>query len=90
MGTVDLHISLPEELKAFVDARVAAGGYDSASAYLGELLRRDEEQAAEERFAALIQEGLDSPRSTRTWEEMREDWTARIAAARSVKSLPAQ
>ena len=81
MGTVDLHISLPEELKAFVDARVAAGGYDSASAYLRELLRRDEERAAEERFAALIQEGLDSPPSTRTWEEHRAELQARIDAA---------
>lgn len=85
-----MHISLPQELKAFVDARVEAGDYDSASAYLSALLRRDEERAAEERFAALIQEGLDSPPSTRTWEEMRDDWTARIVAARSTENLPAR
>lgn len=75
-----MRISLPEELKAFVDARVEAGDYDSASAYLSELLRRDEERAAEERFAALIQEGLDSPPSTRTWEEHRAELQARIDA----------
>lgn len=85
-----MNISLPEELKSFVDAHAEVDGYDSVSACLSELLQRDETRAAEARFAALIQEGLDSPCTTRTWAEMRDDWTARIAAASSAKNMPAQ
>lgn len=83
-------ITLPQELEAFVKARVTGRGFASASEYVSELVRRDEERARQERFEALIQHGLDSPCSTRTWEELSDDWTARIAAAHSAKSLSAQ
>lgn len=81
-----MNISLTDELKAFVDARVKARGYSSTSEYMRELVRRDEERAAEERFVALIQEGLDSPIDPRSWEEHRAELQARIAAARQAKS----
>jgi putative addiction module CopG family antidote len=61
MSTVTMNISLTDDLKAFVDARIKARGYSSASEYVRDLVRRDEERAAEERFVALIHEGLDSP-----------------------------
>ena len=81
-----MNISLTDELKAFVDARVKARGYSSTSEYMRELVRRDEERAAEERFVALIQEGIDSGPSSRTWEE--HELNARIAAARAAESHP--
>ncbi|TAL72601.1 MAG: type II toxin-antitoxin system ParD family antitoxin [Burkholderiaceae bacterium] len=56
-----MNISLTEDLKSFVDARVKARGYSTTSEYMRELVRRDEEQAKVERLRALIQEGLDSP-----------------------------
>ena len=61
MTTVTMNISLTDDLKAFVDSRIKARGYSSTSEYVRELVRRDEELAKEERFRALIQEGLDSP-----------------------------
>lgn len=85
-----MNISLTDELKAFVDARVQARGYSSTSEYMRDLVRRDEERAAEERFVALIQEGIDSGPATRTWEEQRDAWTARIAAARAAKDTAPQ
>lgn len=85
MTTVTMNISLTEELKAFVDARVKARGYSSTSEYMRELVRRDEERAAEERFAALIQEGIDSGIDPRPWSELRDGWTARIEAARAAE-----
>jgi len=90
MSTVTMNISLTDELKAFVDARVQSRGYSSTSEYMRDLVRRDEERAAEERFVALIQEGIDSGPATRTWEEQRADWTARIEAARAAKGAAAQ
>ena len=52
-----MNISLPETLKAFVDAQVATRGYASASEYLRELIRHEQERL---RFRDLIAEGLDS------------------------------
>lgn len=83
-----MNISLTDELKAFVDARVQSRGYSSTSEYMRDLVRRDEERAAEERFVALIQEGLSSP-AGRPWEEHRTELRARIAAARAAESKPA-
>lgn len=84
-----MNISLTDELKAFVDARVQARGYSSTSEYMRDLVRRDEERAAEERFVALIQEGIKSPIDPRPWEEHRAELRARIAAARASKGKPA-
>ena len=81
-----MNISLTDDLKAFVDGRIKARGYSSASEYMRDLVRRDEERASEERFKALIQEGLDSGPDPRSWDELREEWTGRIEAARSAKT----
>jgi len=88
MSTVTMNISLTEDLKAFVDARIKARGYSSASEYVRDLLRRDEERAAEERFVALIHEGLDSPIG-RPWPEHRAELRARLDAARAAEPKPA-
>lgn len=88
MSTVTMNISLSDELKAFVDARVQARGYSSTSEYMRDLVRRDEERASEERFRALIQEGIDSGPG-RPWEEHRAELRARIEAARVAESKPA-
>ena len=85
-----MNISLTEDLKAFVDARIKARGYSSASEYVRDLVRRDEERAAEERFKALIQEGLDSPIDPRSWEEHRAELQARIDTARAQEKLRSQ
>lgn len=81
-----MNISLTDDLKAFVDARIQARGFSSASEYMRDLVRRDEERASEERFKALIQEGLDSGPDPRSWKDLREEWTGRIEAARSAKT----
>lgn len=88
MTTVTMNISLTEDLKSFVDGRIKARGYSSTSEYMRDLVRRDEERAGEERFKALIQAGLDSGPDPRSWDELREQWTGRIDAARGAKSAP--
>lgn len=55
-----LHLSLPSTLKGFVEGQVAAGRYDSASDYIGDLIRADEARKAGERLDALLLEGLAS------------------------------
>lgn len=39
-----MNISLPDSLKAFVDERVANGGYGTSSEYLRVLIRRDQDR----------------------------------------------
>lgn len=55
-----MNISLPDPLKRFVDAQIAAGRYSSVSEYIRELIRKDEERKAQERLEGLLLEGLDS------------------------------
>ena len=50
-----LNISMPDEMRAFIEARVSTGEYQSASDYLRDLIRHDREQTER-----LLVEGLES------------------------------
>ncbi len=52
-----MNVSLPEELKDFVDGRVGQSGYGSTSEYVRDLIRRDRERL---HLRQLIVEGLES------------------------------
>lgn len=39
-----MNISLPDQLKRFVDERVSTSGYGTSSEYLRELIRRDQDR----------------------------------------------
>jgi antitoxin ParD1/3/4 len=59
-----LNVSLPPQLKDWVDSRVAEGRYSSASDYVRDLVRRDQDAAKDEEtewLRGLIEEGLASP-----------------------------
>jgi len=75
MTTVTMNISLTDDLKAFVDSRIKTRGYSSTSEYMRDLVRRDEERAKEERFKALIEEGLQSD-SAGDWNDLRTAFLA--------------
>ena len=53
-----MNVSLPAELKAFVDAQTATGGYGSTSEFVRDLIRREQEHEA---LRALLLEGAASP-----------------------------
>ncbi|MCP3935915.1 MAG: type II toxin-antitoxin system ParD family antitoxin [Actinomycetia bacterium] len=53
-----MNVSLPEELKSFVDAEVDAGNYGSTSEYVRDLIRRDHDRG---RLRAALLEGARSP-----------------------------
>jgi antitoxin ParD1/3/4 len=72
-----MNISLDEGLKTFVDAQVTARGYGSASEYVRDLIRRDEDV---QKFRALIQEGLESGPGPVADAAFFEDLRARIRA----------
>jgi len=55
-----MNISLPAQLKTFVDEQVAGRGYGSCSAYIRELIRDDRDRA---HLRSLLLEGAESPPS---------------------------
>lgn len=72
-----MSISIPDALKDWVKARVAQGRYRDTSEYLGDLVRRDQEaEQARRKLQAAIDEGLASPETDATIEDI-------IAAGRS-------
>jgi antitoxin ParD1/3/4 len=90
MTTVTMNISLTEDLKSFVDARIKARGYSSASEYMRDLVRRDQERLVEERFKASIGEGAASGHAG-DWSDLREQFLADSnAKASSSASSPKQ
>jgi antitoxin ParD1/3/4 len=53
-----MNISLPENLKAFVDEQVGLRGYGTSSEYLRELIRRDQDRV---HLRGLLLAGASSP-----------------------------
>ncbi len=66
-----MNISIPDQLKAFVEHQVGSGRYSTASEYVRELIRDDEKRASQEKLAALLLEGIQSGQPS---ELTREDW----------------
>ena len=50
-----MNISLPDELKEFVDHRIESEGYGSSSEYMRELIRRDRDRV---QFRQYLIEGI--------------------------------
>jgi len=59
-----MNVSLPEELKSYVDERVSQSGYSTHSEYIRELIRQDQRQEAARKLAGMIAEGLNSRPTT--------------------------
>ena len=79
-----MNISLPDQLKEFVDTQVGSGRYSSVSEYVRELIRNDEKRKAQDRLEALLLEGLQSGEAT---EMTPQDWTdIRTAAIRQFEA----
>jgi antitoxin ParD1/3/4 len=66
-----MNISLPDQLKEFVDNQVGSGRYSSVSEYVRDLIRDDEKRKAQEKLEALLMEGILSGEPT---EMTRQDW----------------
>jgi antitoxin ParD1/3/4 len=84
-----MNISLPDQLKEFVDHQVGSGRYSTVSEYVRDLIRDDEKRAAQERkLEALLLEGIRSGEAT---EMTRQDWDdIRDQALRQLESRKAR
>ena len=56
-----MNVSLPDPMKHWVEAQARSGRYSNASDYVRDLIRRDQERAAQHaQLQAAITEGLES------------------------------
>jgi antitoxin ParD1/3/4 len=72
-----MNISLPDEMRAFVEAQMAEDGYASASEYLRALIRdaqkRRARQALEAKFREALESGPAAPMTHEDWVALREE-----------------
>jgi antitoxin ParD1/3/4 len=66
-----MNISVPDEMKAFVEAQMAQEGYASASEYLRALIRDAQKRQAKRELEAKFREALESGPAT---PMTRDDW----------------
>ena len=78
-----MNVSLPDQMKAWVEEQARGGRYGNASDYVRDLIRRDERrQRALAEMRAFVQEGIDSgPAEPFDMEE----FLSRKRAARAAK-----
>jgi antitoxin ParD1/3/4 len=85
-----MNISLPDQLKDFVDQQVSSGGYSSVSEYVRALIRYDERRKAQEKLEALLTEGIQSGKPTgmtrQDWDDVRREAVKQFEARRSRKT----
>jgi antitoxin ParD1/3/4 len=76
-----MNISLPDQMKAWVEAQSEGGRYANSSDYVRDLIRADQVRAEKiAHMQRLIDEARASGISPRTIEDIRAEAKARIAA----------
>ena len=89
MSMTSMNVSLPEELKEYVEARTK-NGYSTPSEYVRELIRTDQKRQAKEKLDSLLLEGLNSgdpiPVDTAFWNDLRQEALAKLKARKTAAS----
>lgn len=64
-----VNISLPDQMKQYIEDRINEGGYSTTSEYFRDLVREDQKRRNEERLETMLLRGLESPTSEWTKED---------------------
>jgi antitoxin ParD1/3/4 len=66
-----LNISLPDAMKAWIEAQTKGGQYNNASEYVRDLIRRDQKDREQlERLQAAVDDGRRSGASDKTLDDI--------------------
>jgi antitoxin ParD1/3/4 len=77
-----MNVSLPDQMKAWVETQAHSGRYGNASDYVRDLIRRDQERHDSiARIQRAIDEGIRSGISTRTMDEVLDEARRRAGVA---------
>jgi len=87
-----MNVSLPTDLRSFVEEKLARDCYSSASEYVRELIRGDLKREAREKVDQFLLEALESgpaePVTKKEWQDIRQEVRARIASAKKHANRP--
>jgi antitoxin ParD1/3/4 len=65
-----VNISLPDQMKQYIEERLSEGGYNTTSEYFRDLIREDQKRRVQERLETLMLRGLESPASEWTKDDV--------------------
>jgi antitoxin ParD1/3/4 len=69
---MEMTIKLPDSLKDFVEAEMAAGGFASADEYFQALVRHVQSSKARQKVESLLEEGLSSESTEWTSKDLED------------------
>ena len=79
-----MNISLPEQMREWVEERVMSEGYGTASEYIRALIREEQRRDAKEQLDRKLIEAIDSGEAvemtSKDWDHIRSTVRARLAA----------
>lgn len=82
-----MNISLPDEMKLFVEAQAAKEGFGTTSEYLRSVIRdlqkRQAKQALEAKLREALESGPSEPMTREDWDEIEREGLERLARERS-------
>lgn len=88
-----MNISLPSPLKSWVEEQVELRGYSTASEFVRDVLRREQQQAVrsavDTSLVAAIESGPAAEMTSEAWERIREEAGRRARVARAAGSKKA-
>ena len=89
MAMTSMNVSLPEDLKEYVEAQTKSG-YSTPSEYVRELIRGDQKRRAKEKLDTLLLEGLNSgdslPVDATFWSDLKREALAKLEARKRSSS----
>jgi antitoxin ParD1/3/4 len=82
-----MNISLPDEMKTFVETQAANEGFGTTSEYLRSVIRDVQKRQAKQALEAKLREALESgpsePMTREDWDEIEREGLERLARERS-------
>ena len=84
-----MNISLPPTLKDWVDEQVSRRGFGTASEFVRQMLREEQQRQLRERIDAALVEGIESgpstPMTAQDWDDIRREGRRRLAKRKKAK-----
>ena len=77
-----MNVSLPDQMKAWVEAQAETGRFSNASDYVRDLIRRDQDRQTKiANMQRLVSEAIESGEGDRTLDDLRAAALSRLNAA---------
>lgn len=84
-----MNISLPPPLKDWVDEQVSRRGFGTASEFVRQMLREEQQRQLRQRIDTALIEGIESgpstPMTTQDWDDIRREGGRRLAKRKKAK-----